>query len=74
VQALADKVSGRENNEWVLRPVLRAFLLEISLLSTISYAVYENGDGVGQLKYTLLDLFPALIMLLIAMKGRKCAL
>ncbi|MEY8239232.1 MAG: hypothetical protein RPT25_02725 [Cycloclasticus sp.] len=74
VQALADKVSGKEKDEWVLRPVLRAFLLEISLLLTISYTVYANGDGVAQLIYSLLILFPALVMLLITIKGRKYAL
>ncbi len=74
VQTLADKISGREKNEWVLRPVLRAFLLEISLLLTVSYTVYVSGDGVGQLIYTWLVLFPALIMLLIAIKGRKYVL
>jgi len=60
--------------EWTIRPTLRAFPVSIIFIVFMSYMTYGTNNGDAQIHIIMYAIMPAILLLFIAIRGRKYTL
>jgi len=60
--------------EWTIRPTLRAFPVSIMFIAYMSYMAYSTNNSDAQIHIIMYVIMPALVLLLMAIKGRTYTL